>query len=127
MHGARGEKNRVGNERTTTMFEGLLASRSVLLSASTLSPIFSVGVLLLSFISAIFFPPTLSLLVFCTSFFPVLQILFRKMKAKNERQSLLVSGFSSLFCFFSSFSSTACLPDLKFIFLFVQDKQGNPS
>jgi hypothetical protein len=34
------------------------------------------------------------------------------MKAKTEKKSLLISGFSSPFHFFSSFSSTACLPDL---------------
>jgi len=38
MHGAGGEENRPGNERTTAMFEGLLASRSVLPPASVLSP-----------------------------------------------------------------------------------------
>jgi len=37
MHGAGGEENRPGNERTTAMFEGLLASRSVLPFASALS------------------------------------------------------------------------------------------
>jgi len=38
MHGAGGEENRPGNERTTVMFEGLLASPSVLPFASALSP-----------------------------------------------------------------------------------------
>jgi hypothetical protein len=38
MHGAGGEENRPGNERTTAMFEGLQASRSLLPSASVLSP-----------------------------------------------------------------------------------------
>jgi hypothetical protein len=38
MHGAVGEENKPRNERTTAMFEGLLASRSVLPSASILSP-----------------------------------------------------------------------------------------
>jgi len=49
---------------------------------------------------------SLSLLVFCTFFFPVLQILYAKMKAKTERQSLLVYGFlfflRFLLFFFSS-------------------------
>jgi len=38
MQGAGGEENRTGSERTTAMFGGLLASRSVLPSASVLSP-----------------------------------------------------------------------------------------
>jgi hypothetical protein len=73
--------------------EGLLANRSVLPSVSALSPLFSVGVRLLSFTSA---SSSLSLLVLAPLFSPVLQILFAKNGAETERQSLLVLAFDNL-------------------------------
>jgi len=49
------------------------------------------------------FRSALSLLVFCTFFSFILQILFEKNGAKTERQSLLLSCFSFFFLFY-------CLP-----------------
>ena len=95
------------------MFEGLLASRSVLLFTSALSLLFFIGVLLLSFTSAIFVPLSLNWFSTVSSSLFCRYYMQKKMKAETEWQSLLVSGFSSLFFFLSSFSSTACLPDLK--------------
>jgi len=105
MHGAGGEENRPGNERTTTMFEGLLASRSVLPSASVLSPY--------SLLAFFFWvsPLQSSCLFLSTGFLHFLLSLFcrfymQKMKAKTERQSLLVYGFSFFLRFLPFFFSS---------------------
>jgi len=105
MHGAGGEENRPGNERTTAMLEGLLASRSVLPSASVLSSILcwrSSSEFHLCNLRASF-----SLLVFCTFFFHVLQILYAKNENKTERQSLLVYGFLFFLRFLPLFFSSS--------------------
>ena len=100
MHGARGEENRPGNERTMAMFEGLLSNRSVLPSASALSPysllafFFWVSPLQSSSLS-------LSLLVFCTFFFTILQILYaEKWKQRPKRSPYLFPVSLLLFIFF---------------------------
>ena len=91
------------------MFEGLLASRSVLLFTSALSLLFFIGVLLLSFTSAIFVPLSLNWFSTVSSSLFCRYYMQKKMKAETEWQSLLVSGFSSLF-FFSFFFLFYCLP-----------------
>ena len=49
-----------------------------------------------------------SLLVFCTFFFPCsADFICKKMKAKTERQSLLVYGFSFFLCFLPFFFSSS--------------------
>jgi len=69
--------------------EGVLASLSMLSSVSALSPLFSVGVRLLSFISAF---SSLSLYWFSSSVLPC----SAEHGAETERQSLLVLAFDNL-------------------------------
>jgi len=74
-----------------------------------LFPLFSVGVFLLSFTSAIFVPLSLSLSLSlywfsALSFSLFCRFYMQKIKAKIKRQSLLVYGFSSLFHFSCAFS-----------------------
>jgi len=108
MHGARGEENRPENERTMAMFEGLLSNRSVLPSVSALSPY--------SLLAFFFWvsPLQSSSLSLSTGFLHFLlpcftDLICRKMKAKTEKKSLLISGFSSPFHFFFFFLFY-CLP-----------------
>jgi len=84
-----------------------------------LFPLFSIGVLLLSFTSAIFVPLSLSLYWFSalsSSLF--CRFYMQKIKAKTERQSLLVYGFSSLFHFSCAFSLLFSSSVLFFVFSF---------
>jgi len=106
MHGAGGEENRHGNERTTAMFEGLLASRLVLPFASVLSPY--------SLLAFFFWvsPLQSSCLSLSTGFLHFLlpcfaDFIWKKKKAKTERQSLLVYGFSFFLRFLPFFSSSS--------------------
>ena len=101
MHGAGGEENRPGNERTTAMFEGLLASRSVLPLLQLFPPILfwrsSSELHLCNLRSSLF------LLVFCTFFFPVLQILYAKNESKDRKAVPAGLWFLFFFSFFLRF------------------------
>jgi len=101
------------------MFEGLLASRSVLLSASALPPIlcwrssseFHLCNLRSSLSLSLYWFSALSSSLFCRFY-------MQKIKAKTERQSLLVYGFSSLFHFSCAFSLLFSSSVLFFVFSF---------
>jgi len=90
-------------ERTDNGGEGLLAGRSVLPSASAFPPLFSVGVLLLSFL-LYNLRSSLFLLVFCTSSSLFLQVLYaRKWKQRPKKMMSWCGWWCCCGCPSSSF------------------------
>ena len=106
------EKNRPGNgseEAAATLKAWWLICVRVFQIFSSFfvfAPVFLVFSLLCIFVSP-------SPMGSCTSFIPAADPICKKKKyIKTNRESLLVYGFSSLFPFFSSFSSTINLPNI---------------